>query len=295
MNTALRADPLPGPQGQFDHVRMADGQLLFRRRWPDPSAQRGVLLVHGLGEHSGRYRHIAAWFSGRGWDVCSYDQRGHGQSPGPRGALRRSDDLLTDLAAMYAAYAIDFETPPLLFGHSMGGLVAAHAVLEGRVRPSAMVLSSPAFRSHESAFMQRLAGVLASVMPNLPLRNGIKRQYLSHDAAVAPFYDDDPNCDNRITPRLADFIFRSGAYCIAQADDLSVPALLLAAGDDHLVDASGSCDFIAAGPPSRLDGRVLDGLYHEIFNEAEPARSRVFAQLGEWLDEQFASDDAGTE
>ncbi|KGI77099.1 alpha/beta hydrolase [Oleiagrimonas soli] len=295
MTNALRADPLPGPEGQFDHVSMADGQSLFRRRWADPSARRGVLLVHGLGEHSGRYRHIAAWFAGRGWDVCSYDQRGHGRSPGPRGALRRGDDLLDDLTAMYAAYAAEFDTPSLLFGHSMGGLIVARAVLEGRFKPTAMVLSSPAFRSHESVFMQRLASVLTGMTPNLPLRNGLKRAYLSHDPSVAAFYGEDPNCDNRITPRLADFIFRAGAYCLAEADDLSVPTLLMAAGDDHLVDASGSRDFIAAAPPSKLDGRILGGLYHEIFNEAEPARSRVFAQLGEWLDEQFAEDATASE
>lgn len=285
MEPKLRADPLKGPQGQFDTVRMADGQVLFRRCWPCQSSARAVLLVHGLGEHSGRYRHVANWLNAHGWNVCGYDQRGHGRTAGPRGALRGDNDLIDDLATVYADFAGRFDTPPLLFGHSMGGLLAAHAVLHGKVRPSGLVLSSPAFRSHESAFMQGLARVLAGLMPNLPLRNGLKLKYLSHDELVVTSYAADPHCDNRVTPRLADFIFRAGAECIARAGDLYVPTLLLAAGDDRLVDPSGSRDFIAAAPSSMLDAQILDGLYHEIFNEAEPARSRVFARLGTWLGE----------
>src|SRR5690242_21905280 len=93
------------PEGVLDSRPVADGQMLVRRHWALPGASRAVLLVHGLGEHSGRYRHVAAWFNARGYDVVSYDQRGHGLSPGPRGALSRDDDLLSDLAAVYADYA----------------------------------------------------------------------------------------------------------------------------------------------------------------------------------------------
>lgn len=285
MQANKRADPLRGPQGQTDTVRMADGQALFRRRWPHRGADRGVLLVHGLGEHSGRYRHIASAFHARGWDACSYDQRGHGRTEGPRGALRRASDLVDDLAAVYADYAGGFDTPPLLFGHSMGGLLAAHAVLHGTVEPSGLVLSSPAFASHESAFLRRLAHVLAGFAPGLPLRNGLDRKSLSHDDTVVAFYAADPYCHHRVTPRLADFIFRAGPECLAKAGDLYVPTLLLAAGEDRLVDPAGSRDFIAAAPSSMLDAEILEGLYHEIFNEAEPARSRVFARLAAWLDE----------
>ncbi len=287
MSAAPQANPLPGPEGQLDTLRMADGQVLARRCWPLENAGRGVLLVHGLGEHSGRYRHVAHALNAQGWDVCGYDQRGHGLTEGPRGALRGSGDLLDDLAAVYADYAGRFDAPPLLFGHSMGGLLAAHAVLAGRVRPSGLVLSSPAFRSHASAFMRRLARVLAVLAPNLPLGNGLKLRYLSHDAEVVAHYAADPLCTRRVTPRLADDIFRAGETCIARAGELDVPTLLLAAGDDHLVDPSGSRDFIAAAPAASLEAHLLDGLYHEIFNEAEPARSRVFAQLAGWLDAHF--------
>lgn len=272
------------PEGMLDAQRMADGRTLRRRNWPLPTATGAVLLVHGLGEHSGRYRHVAAWFNARGYDVRSYDQRGHGLSEGARGGIRHADDLLDDLAAVYAAYAADAPAPPLLLGHSMGGLVAARAVLDGRLQPPAMVLSSPAFLSHEPGWLQALARVLVRTVPGLPLRTGLAVNALSHDPAVNAAYRTDPLCSRRITPRMADFIFRAGPSCIADASRLAVPTLLLAAGADQLVDPAGSRAFASAAWACRcLTARHFDTLYHELFNEAEPARTQVMKQLGDWL------------
>lgn len=271
--------------GLLDDQRMADGQVLRRRSWALPGARRAVLIVHGLGEHSGRYRHVAAWFRARGFDVRGYDQRGHGESPGPRGALKRADDLLTDLAAVYSDYAAEHSKPPFLLGHSMGGLVAARTVLEGRIKPGGMLLTSPAMRSWEGAGMRRLAHALASVLPNLPLNNGLTVDNLSHDASVIAAYLNDPLVFRKITPRLADFIFRGGAACIADAGMLQVPTLLLVAGADKLVDPSGSTAFAAAASSTdQLTTRHFAALFHELMNEAEPARTQVMKQMGDWLD-----------
>ncbi len=283
----MLADPLPGPVGHCDTVPVSDGSRLFRRRWPSQVAGRGVLLVHGLGEHSGRYRHLATWFNARGWDVCSYDQRGHGQTAGRRGVLPRPGVLLDDLGVVFADYASQFDTPPLLFGHSMGGLLAARAVLSGALQPAGLVLSSPALRTHEPGWLRVLAAMLARLWPSMPLRHGVQRAYLSRDARVVQACAEDPHCHTRITPRLADFIFRTGPACIDRAGMLGVQTLLLAAGEDRVVDPSGSRDFIAGASPAVLQGALLEGCYHEIFNEAEPVRSRVFARLGAWLDTHF--------
>lgn len=286
MDVATRPQPphIRAPEGTREEQRLPDGQILVRRRWALPGANRAVLLVHGLGEHSGRYRHVAAWFNARGYEVLGYDQRGHGLTAGPRGVLSRSDDLLSDLAAVYADYAGSAPALPLLLGHSMGGLIAARAVLDGRVTPAALVLSSPAFRSHEAPWLQSLAAVLARTLPNLPLRTGLALDHLSHDAAVIAAYRNDPLCSGRITPRVADFIFRAGPACIDDAARLPVPTLLLAAGADRLVDPAGSREFAAAaGSSPHLTTRHFDTLYHELFNEAEPGRSQVMKQLGDWL------------
>jgi alpha-beta hydrolase superfamily lysophospholipase len=265
-------------------LTMADGQVLFVRDWPNPSPRGSILLVHGLGEHSGRYARLAQWLHLRGYAVRCYDQRGHGQTAGQRGAIRHGDDLLKDLAAVYDHFASTQPSKPLLLGHSMGGLVAVRAVLDGLIKPPAMMLSSPALRTHQSGFMQHLARFLTHVMPNLPLRNGLPFDKLSHELQTVAAYREDPLRHGWITPRLAEFIFRAGAASIADASQLAVPTLLLVAGSDELVDPSGSRDFASGAWATRqLTTRFFDTLYHELFNEAEPARTQVLKQLGDWL------------
>ncbi|HJW05518.1 MAG TPA: lysophospholipase [Rhodanobacter sp.] len=268
-------------------LAMADGQRLFLRDWPLAGAHGGVLLVHGLGEHSGRYHRLAAWFNQRGYAVRGYDQRGHGRSPGRRGGLRHGDDLLEDLATVYLDYASGLPQPPLLLGHSLGGLVAARAVLDGRVEPPALLLSSPALRTRESPRMIALARLLDRLAPNLPLRNGLDFDQLSHDRQVVADYRRDPLRHGWITPRLADFIFRAGAACIADATRLALPTLLLVADGDGIVDPSGSREFARqAASTGQLTTRFFSLLYHELFNEAEPGRGQVLMQLGDWLGRQ---------
>ena len=273
-----------GADASTSWLTMADGQQLFLRDWPRAQARGAVLIVHGLGEHSGRYELLALWFSQRGYAVRSYDQRGHGQTPGQRGALRHADDLLEDLATVYIDYANGLPHAPLLLGHSMGALVAVRTVLDGRITQPALLLSSPALRSWEPLWLRRLARRLTRVTPNLPLRNGLKFEKLSHDPQVVVAYRRDPLRTGWITPRLADFIFRAGATSIADAAKLTVPTLLLVADSDELVDPSGSRSFSRAAASTRqLTTRYFSTLYHELFNEAEPGRSQVLMQLADWL------------
>jgi alpha-beta hydrolase superfamily lysophospholipase len=282
MSVSMAGDAMTG--GGTTWLTMADGQQLFLRDWSGRATHSAVLIVHGLGEHSGRYDALAKWFVSHGYAVRSYDQRGHGRTPGRRGALRHSDDLLRDLTAVYENYAIHSGRHPLLLGHSMGGLVALRAVLDGRVEPSGLVLSSPALRSFEPLWLRRLAAVLVRVLPNLPLRNGLPVEALSHDTKVVEEYRTDPLRTGWITPRLADFIFRAGASSITDAWRLRVPSLLLAAGSDRLVDPSGSRDFAnGAWATHQLTSRFFDTLFHELFNETETGRHQVLAQLAEWL------------
>ena len=158
-------------------------------------------------------------------------------------------------------------------------------MLDERITPKALVLSPPALCSHASPGLRRLAATLARLAPSLRLRNGLDLERLSHDTQVMAAYRSDPLCHDRVSPRLADFILRAGVSCIADAARLEVPTLLLVAGDDTLVDATGSRDFSAvASRTKKLTTRYFAGLYHELFNEAEPGRSQVLMQLEDWLE-----------
>ena len=286
MSVAAAEDRM-NPDVQATWLEMADGQRLFLRNWLAARSRGAVLIVHGLGEHSGRYERLAQWFNQRGYDVRSYDQRGHGRTPGPRGAIRHDDDLLEDLATVYNDYASAQPHMPLLLGHSMGGLVAARTVLDGRISPPATVLSSPALRSWSSPALIGLARVLSHVVPRLRLGNGLDAGKLSHDPQVVSGYTTDPWRHAWVTPRLANFIFQAGVSCIEDAATLAQPTLLLVADSDALVDPSGSRAFARkAAASGHLTTRYFATLYHELFNESEPGRSQVLMQLGDWLGRQ---------
>lgn len=264
-----------------------DGATLALRHWPLPDRQRRatVVLVHGLGEHSGRYDAVAQALNALGCAVQGYDQIGHGRSSGRRGVLPQQDRLLTDLAAVVDATraAMRAGEPLIVLGHSMGGLVAATFAAR-RLRPiDALVLSSPALAVFTNALQRLLLATLPRWLPHLCIANGLNPEYLSHDAAVVAAYVNDPLCHDRISTRLGHFLACTGADTLRLAGAWTVPTLLMWAGDDRMVDPAGSRALAAQAPPGLVMAHEFAGLYHEIFNEADPAP--VFDMLQRWLDD----------
>ena len=279
----------------------ADGQALMLHDWPVPAGapRAQVLLVHGLGEHAGRYAPLAAELHGWGFAVRAYDQRGHGLSGGARGGLPHDTALLDDLAAVIDATRSMHQQrgqpglPLILLGHSLGGLVAGRFV-SLQLRPvDALVMSSPALDPGLSALQKVLVATLPAIAPNLRVNNGLDPRFLSHDPAVVAAYRADPLVHPKISARLARFIATAGPSTVAAAAHWHVPTLLLYAGDDHLVNPAGSRAFAAVAgasaqvQPGILSAQVFESLYHEIFNEASTAAAPVYAALKTWLDARF--------
>jgi len=271
-----------------DTLAAADGLKLQLREWPVADARGTVLIVHGLGEHIGRYEHVAAQLNGWGWNAVGYDHRGHGRSEGPRGRIQTSDALLQDLARVIDAVRTSRPGPLVLLGHSMGGMVAARFVAEGVASPApwyrpvdALVLSSPALDIGVGGFMKGLLGVLGSLAPNLGVGNGLKPEWISRDPKVVAAYVADPLVHDRISPRLVNFFIDSGAFTSERAAQWHVYTLLIFAGSDRCVVPAGSREFEAAAPKAVVTTREFGPLFHEIFNE--PEQAEVFAVLGTWL------------
>jgi alpha-beta hydrolase superfamily lysophospholipase len=264
----------------------ADGLTLGIREWPIADARGSVLIVHGLGEHIGRYDHVAAQLNAWHWSVVGYDQRGHGESEGARGALARRDDLLRDLALVFDAARAQQPGPLVLLGHSLGGLVAARFVAE-RVRSvDALVLSSPALDLGMSTGQKLLLTLLGPLAPNLRVHNGLKPGWISRDPAVVRAYADDPRVHKRVTPKLVRFMLESCGRVRAKAPAWVVPTLLMYAGSDRCVVPAGSAAFAAAAPNAVVTTREFGPLFHEIFNE--PEQREVFEVLGDWLNPDIA-------
>jgi alpha-beta hydrolase superfamily lysophospholipase len=270
-----------------------DDLPLHMRQWATRGVSRGtVLVVHGLGEHIGRYEELAAHLNAAGWSVAGYDQRGHGASAGRRGAIASADSLLRDLGLVIDTLRLAPSRPLVLLGHSMGGVVAARFVAEGLAgqpadwwRPvDALVLSSPALDTGMTVLQRGLIALLAPLAPNLALSNGLSPQWVSRDPATVKAYVDDPLVHDRVTPRLARFIVDAGRYVRERAAQWRVPTLLLWAGADRCVAAAGSAAFAAAAPLQVVSRQRYPVLAHEIFNE--PERADVLADLTHWLAER---------
>lgn len=267
-----------------------DGSNVVVQDWAlDPGAKpRGVvILVHGLGEHAGRYDHVARQLNSWGFAVRGYDQCGHGESSGARGSLPSDTRLLDDLADMVDSTRArhDPGTPLILIGHSMGGLVVGRFVSLQLRAVDGLVMSSPALDVGMNVFQKLLVSVLPKIAPDLRVGNGVKPQFVSHDPAVVAAYKADPLVHDRISARLARFIADAGPQTLALAPHWTVPTLLMYAGDDRLLNADGSRVFAAQAPKHVVTTQCFDTLYHEIFNEQDAAP--VFATLKTWLDQRF--------
>jgi len=267
-----------------------DGAHLAVQDWPlEPGVQsRGmVLMVHGLGEHAGRYDHVARRLNSWGFSARAYDQCGHGESAGLPGSLPTDTRLLDDLADVLddTRQHMPQGVPLILLGHSMGGLVVGRFVSLGMRKVDALVMSSPALDPGLSAFQKFLVAVLPSIAPNLRVGNGLKPEYISHDPAVVKAYLSDRLVHDRISARLARFIATAGPATVALAPQWSVPTLLMYAGDDRLLNPAGSRAFTQSAPKQVVTSVCFDALYHEIFNELDA--TPVFEALQHWLDQRI--------
>lgn len=265
-----------------------DNVRLLGRRWSvAPGGRRAsALLIHGLGEHSGRYDEVAGVMNAVGIEVVSYDQRGFGQSEGPKGRLPNSSALLEDAAMVFALVGKDTAagSPPLLVGHSMGGAIAALAVATGAIVPRGLVLSSPAFKTRVNVAEEAALRLTLRVFPDLPLDSHIRPGQLTRDESVQASIKADRLMHTTVSPRLVISIIDQGAAALAAASNVRVPTLVLLAGDDRIVHSEASRQFAAAMPEGRITLHEFPGLFHEVFHERLVDRTVVLTILRDWLD-----------
>jgi acylglycerol lipase len=257
----------------------ADGTELRTRHWPAVHPWASVLIIHGLGEQSGRYEHVGEHFARAGIEAFAYDHRGNGGSGGRRGDIDHwstyHDDLEERLAAVCAA---SDDRPVVFYAHSMGGLIAAGYLLSDRPRPDLTVLTAPGLDSTLSAWKQRLAPIVGRILPTLPIPNGVPSETLSRDPEVGRRAKADPLNGQTSTARFGAEALEEQARVRAGARSIGGPTLVLHGLDDRLVPPSASAVF--DGAPG-VERRVFPGLRHEMHNEPEgPA---VLDEIVAWI------------
>ena len=272
------------------HTR--DGLKLFWRRWRPDAPQAVMLVVHGLGEHSGRYLHVASYFAERGFAVLALDYRGHGRSDGPRVHVNRFDDFVEDLSLLRTKALVDHPSLPLLLvGHSQGGLIVIRSALQAPEALAGAIVSSPLLGLHPSSrpgpLLAAASRALSVVAPALRLSNNVDATLVSRDPAVVEAYRRDPLVSHRVSPRWFTSLLEAIEDTFQAAPSWRVPLLLMSSGDDRLVDSDAAARWASLAPSGLVESVRWEGLYHEMFNE--PEQAAVFRRMESWWQTRSAT------
>ena len=266
-----------------------DGLSLLSRAWlSNQSDIRGMVhLVHGLGEHSGRYAHIAKALNDAGYHLVGFDLRGHGLSEGKRGHSPNLETLLDDVQSFLDEINKRFGQfdAKFLYGHSLGANIVLNFGLRRSAELSGIIATSPSLRlAFAPPKLKLIMGkVIAAVMPSMLMNNGLEQDALSRDKAIVKAYTDDVLVHDHISAKLAMDLFDSGTYALEHASDWQYPLLLMHGTADRITSAQASQEFAQkAGSPVELV--LWESYYHETHNDL--GKQQVIAKMIDWLNQQ---------
>jgi acylglycerol lipase len=262
-----------------------DGLSLYFQCWQAEQTQNGVIcLVHGMGEHSGRYEHWADLLNQAGYTVLTYDLRGHGKSGGQRGHINSFNDYLYDADDLLKEANDRFpDQPHFLYGHSLGSIIASNYVLRRKPQLAGVVLT--AF-SNDTALKQQkvkilMAKVLGTLIPRLSMASGLDPTSISRDPQVVSIYINDPLVHTIASVGFAKGSLEAIEWAYQHASEWTLPVLFMHGEKDRLAFVNGAREF--AG---KINGdctlKIWPGLFHEVHNE--PENDQVFEYLRNWLD-----------
>jgi alpha-beta hydrolase superfamily lysophospholipase len=258
----------------------SDSTELFTRSWLLDDPRYEVLLVHGLGEHSGRWTEPMSHLTARGASVYTYDLRGHGRSAGNRIDIDGFDRFYEDISELAAATVAASGRPWVLYGHSLGGFQAAgYLIGDWDPQPNIAVLSAPAMAAEVPAVLRAAASVFGRIAPGLRVTNSIKGEQLSKDPAVGEVYFADELVETKATARFGKTLFDEQARLSDLHGSITTPTLVIHGAEDPLVPPSASAGLAKS---ESVERQLYPTLRHEIHNEPEGAD--VMADVADWID-----------
>jgi acylglycerol lipase len=269
-------------EGNFKGVRNAS---IYYQAWlPDGKVKAVLFIVHGLGEHSGRYANVVNRFVPSGYAVYGLDQIGHGKSEGGREQVERFEDFTDNLTIYYnMVKAWQPGKPIFLYGHSLGGLIACYHLLDHQADFKGAVISAALVRvpANISPLTVTVGKMLSAIAPKagvIPLNAA----GISRDPAVVKAYEDDPLVFHGKTPaRLSAEMLKAMMRITAEAGRITLPVFILQGSADKLVDPGDAQLLYDKVSSNDKTLRMYDGLYHEVHNE--PERETMFKDMETWL------------
>jgi alpha-beta hydrolase superfamily lysophospholipase len=276
----LAAEPAVAADG---FVETSGGGKVAYRAWPHAGAAITFAVVHGLGEHAGRYDRFAKGMAGHRMGTFAVDLQGHGQSPGQRGHVDSWSHWTDQVAGFveHVASLVQGEVVPV--GHSFGGATLLSTVLAGKLpNTRRFIVSSPALKVKVAvpAWKIKLGTAASRVLPRLALDNEVDPNLISRNPEVVEAYRIDPLVHSKISSRLYTEWLAATRQILDRAGDIKVPFLILAGTDDGLIDPEGSKELHRMAP-AMSELRLLQGRYHEPFNDRD--NEEVFTLISNWL------------
>jgi alpha-beta hydrolase superfamily lysophospholipase len=266
--------------------RGAGGLDLFYQRWRSVEAPvAALILVHGFGEHSGRYTNVVDRLAPCGYAIYSFDLRGHGRSPGPRGHINTWAEFRQDVAAFVRLVTqLESACPMFLMGHSLGGLIVLDYVIRSPGGLRGVIASGPVLGEVGlSPLLFALSRVVSRVWPGFSMDTRLDASAISRDPKVVQAYRDDPLVHGLGSARLGTETTAARKWVLAHAGDLRLPFLLIQGGADRLVDPRGSQAFFERVASTDKEYRVYEDACHEVHNDI--CAPQMLADLERWLEQ----------
>ncbi len=265
--------------------KTADNLDLYAQSWkPEEASKAALVVVHGLGEHSSRYAHVAERLGRIGVETHTWDHRGHGKSPGARAFVNRFEDYLADLDAFFRGVQAEAPGKPVfVLGHSMGGAIAALWTITRQPRIAGLILSSAALKIGDdfSPLLVKIAGVVSAIAPQLPTSK-IRTELISRDPEVVKRASNDPlSYYGGTLARTGAEILRAMTLIQEGAGRIIVPTLLFHGTADKITNPDGSKLIHSRLGAQDKTLRMYEGSFHETMNDLD--QDRVLADLSAWI------------
>lgn len=282
--TAPHVHLLPSETGHFaarDHI-----QLQYRIWLAEGPVHGTVVVMHGFADHGMRYGHLVDVLVPAGWNVLSFDARGHGESGGTRVFCKAFQEYTDDLARAIALSREKLPGRQVLYGHSMGGLIALRLLMDQPRLVDALVVSNPALSNKVKVpvWKEGLAQVASRVSPGLSIPSGIPASDISRDPLEVAAYSQDPLVSKDATARwYTEFVQAQREVLERPRDVRDVPTLALVGEGDRIIDPAVTLAFFQRVAGSDQTIQTYPGFYHELINEPDADRARVLHDITRWL------------
>lgn len=265
--------------------KSGDGLELYYQSWlPDGDLKAVIVIIHGMGEHGGRYQHVVNGLVPQGYAIYAADHRGHGRSPGKRMFVNSWDDYLNDLGIFVKWVREQWAGRPFfLYGHSMGGNITLNYVLRHPDGYNGIIASAPAVGKLDvPPILALLSKMLSRLAPAMQVKTGLELTDISRDPVEAKAYGDDPLVQGFATPRFGVEIAKAAEWAMEHAAEIKPPLLLIHGDNDNIVNVAASRNFYAKVQQPDKKLIIYEGGVHESHNDIH--RDQVIADVEEWLE-----------